>query len=93
MDARVTDNFAMRRFELPIDAQASAYAYYRIEDGRLVLIHTEVPFEFSGRGFATNLADGVFAAVRRTHRKLTPKCRFMADYALKHPEYADIIEW
>ena len=93
MGTKVTDNIAMRRFELPIDGDASAYAYYRIDDGRVVLIHTEVPYEYSGQDVGTILADGVFEEVRRTHRRVTPKCAFMAAYALKHAEFVDIVAW
>jgi hypothetical protein len=41
----------LRRFELPIEGEAMALAYYTIDDdGQLVLTHTEVPAEYSGRG-------------------------------------------
>ncbi len=42
-----------------------AAAYYRIEDGRLVLTHTEVPVEFSGQGIATRLAQGTLELLRQ----------------------------
>ncbi|WP_200834922.1 hypothetical protein [Phyllobacterium salinisoli] len=39
-----------RRFELPIDGGDGdiAAAYYRIEDGRFILIYTQVPYRFTG---------------------------------------------
>ncbi|TIM63446.1 MAG: N-acetyltransferase, partial [Mesorhizobium sp.] len=43
MDAKVTENVQQHRFELPIADGAFAAAYYRIDNGRVVLIHTEVP--------------------------------------------------
>ena len=90
---QVTDNIGMGRFELAIDHESSAFAYYLVEDGRVVLTHTEVPFEHSGQGLATKLADGVFAALMRDGRKVVPKCGFMVAYALKHPEFNAIVEW
>ena len=34
--------------------EALAVAYYQNEDGRVVLTHTEVPRELSGRGIGSN---------------------------------------
>ena len=50
----------MSRFELPIADGAIAAAYDRFEKRRVVLIHTEVPSEFSGRGIGPRLAHGTF---------------------------------
>ncbi|CAH2398537.1 GNAT family N-acetyltransferase [Mesorhizobium escarrei] len=47
---KVTENTQQHRFELPIADEALAAAYYRLENGRVVLIHTEIPLEFSGQG-------------------------------------------
>ena len=33
----------MSRFEMPLGGGALAVAYYKVEDGRVVLLHTEVP--------------------------------------------------
>ena len=65
MQSEVRDNAAQHRFELPIDGEAMAVAYYKIEDGRVVLTHTEVPAEFSGQGIASRLARGIFELLRR----------------------------
>ena len=92
MDLEVRDNPAEHRFELPITGDAMATAYYRLDDGRVVLTHTEVPFEFSGQGIASRLAAGVFELIRRSERKAVLKCSFMANYYAKHPQYADIVD-
>ena len=92
MDLEVRDNPAEHRFELPITDDAMAAAYYRLDDGRVVLTHTEVPFEFSGQGIASRLAAGVFELIRASGRKAVLKCSFMANYYAKHPEYADIVD-
>ena len=69
-----------------------AAAYYRLADGRLVFIHTEVPTEFSGHGIATELAQGTFEILRASGRKAILICPFMVHFFTKHPEYADIVE-
>lgn len=60
--SEVTENSAEHRFELPIDGGGDdiAVAYYRIEDGRVILTHTAVPQQFSGQGIGSQLARGVF---------------------------------
>lgn len=88
----VRENPALHRFELPIEGEAVAAAYYRIEDGRLVLTHTEVPTEFSGQGIATKLAQGTFDLLRKSGRKAVLKCPFMGQFFAKHPEYADVVD-
>jgi predicted GNAT family acetyltransferase len=91
MSTSVKENAEQHRFELPIADGAIAAAYYRMEGGLVVLIHTEVPAEFSGQGIASRLAQGAFEILRKTGRKAVLKCPFMSRYFAKHPEYADIV--
>ncbi len=91
MSEQVRDNRAMHRYEMPIADGAVAAAYYRLEDEVVVLIHTEVPFEYSGNGFGTRLAFGVFDAIRRSGRKADVRCAFMANFVVRHPEQSDIL--
>jgi hypothetical protein len=94
VDGEVIDNPAQSRFELPIgdDGDAVAVAYYKIEGGRMILLHTEVPQQFSGQGFGSRLAHGVFEAVRASGRRAIAKCPFMAAYAARHPEYITLLD-
>lgn len=89
----VIENEAMHRFELPIDGGegAIAAAYYRVEDGNLVLTHMEVPFEFSGQGIGSMLAREVFEILRATGRKAVLRCPFMGAFYARHPEYSDVV--
>ena len=90
--AEVIDNAAQHRFELPIEGEAIAAAYYRRdENGHLVLTHTEVPSEYGGRGYASTLARGVFDLARERDDKLVLQCPFMAAWFAKHPDYADVV--
>ncbi|WP_343070116.1 GNAT family N-acetyltransferase [Aminobacter carboxidus] len=69
-----------------------AVAYYRIENGKVVLVHTEVPQHLSGQGIGTKLAKGVFEAIRASERRVIAKCPFMAMFASRHPEYAAMLD-
>ena len=69
MESDIRDNPAMSRFEMPLVDGALAVAYYKVEDGRVVLLHTEVPQELSGLGYGSRLARGVFETLRRDGKK------------------------
>ena len=91
--SEVVENPERHRFELAIDGSHEvAGAYYRIDDnGNLVLTHTEVPSEFSGRGIGSRLAQGTFDLIRASGRKAVLRCPFMAAFYSRHPEYSDIV--
>lgn len=91
MDDTVRDNAAASRFELAIGDEL-AVAYYRHEDGRLVLTHTEVPQALSGQGIGTRLARGVFEILQAKGARVIAKCPFMAAFAAKHPEYSALLD-
>jgi uncharacterized protein len=90
MESSVRDNPAHNRFELPI-GDALATAYYQVEGDRIVLTHTEVPQALSGQGIGSKLAGGVFELIRESGRKAVTKCPFMAAWARRHPEVADLV--
>jgi predicted GNAT family acetyltransferase len=92
VESDIRDNPAMSRFEMPVGDGAIAVAYYKVEDGRVVLLHTEVPEELSGRGYGSRLAHGVFEALRRDGQRVIAKCPFMSSYAARHPEYGALLD-
>ena len=91
MDTDVVDNPQESRFEMAVGG-AVAFAEYRREDGRIHLLHTEVPQELSGRGIGSRLAKGVFETLRGQGSRVVAQCPFMAGYAARHPEYAALID-
>jgi hypothetical protein len=92
MDDEIQDNPAMRRFERPIGEDALAASYYKIEDGRVVLLHTEVPQELSGQGYGSKLAYGIFEMLQCKGRRVVARCPFMSSHAVRHPEYASLLD-
>ncbi|WP_245474870.1 GNAT family N-acetyltransferase [Bradyrhizobium sp. Leo121] len=92
MENDIRDNAAMTRFGMSLGDGALAVAYYKIEDGRVVLLHTEVPQKLSGLGYGSRLAHGVFEALRRDGERVIAKCPFMSSYAARHPEYAAFLD-
>ncbi|WP_454651030.1 GNAT family N-acetyltransferase [Bradyrhizobium liaoningense] len=92
MENNIRDNPAMNRFEMPLGEGLLAAAYYRIEDGRVVLLHTDVPQELAGLGYGSSLANGVFELLRRDGKRIIAKCPFMSSYAARHPEYGALLD-
>ena len=86
MKPSVREDTALSRFELALDEQAVAAVHYRIEDGVVVLTHTEVPFEYAGQGVATRLADAIFPIFRARGQSVLPRCEFMVRHMARHPE-------
>jgi predicted GNAT family acetyltransferase len=92
MDDKIINNREMRRYELPIDGEAAAVAYYSVEDGRVILRHTEVPFEYGGQGYGKRLAHAVFELLRSEGKRVIAKCPFMANYAARNPQYSAMLD-
>ena len=88
---KLSENAQQHRFELSLGDNLFAAIYYRIDDGRLALIHTEVPAQLSGQGIGSQLAAGVLELLRATGRKAILKCPFLARFLANHPEYADVV--
>jgi hypothetical protein len=92
MKDHLIKNEAMSRYELPISDDAKAVVYYGIEDGRVVLRHTDVPFEFAGQGYGTKLARAVFDKLRAEGARVITTCPFMALFAARNPQYAAMLD-
>lgn len=92
MDGEVVENPALHRFELSLGEDDMAFAYYRPDGNRVVLTHTEVPYQYTGRGIGSRLAKGVFDSLRKTGRKAVVTCSFLKVWASRHPEYNDVID-
>ena len=90
-EGRVVDNPQEHRFELAVEG-GTAVAYYKFDGDRIVLTHTEVPQELSGRGIGSRLARGVFDSIRQGGHKVVPRCPFMGAWAAKHRDYDDIVD-
>ena len=88
--ANVQRNASSHRFE--IAGEPSAFLQYAEADGRIRLIHTEVPVSLRGRGYATDLAHSALEYARSARLQVVPICPFVRAYLARHPEYAPLVE-
>jgi predicted GNAT family acetyltransferase len=89
--SEVTDNTEKHRFELAVDGHIAA-TYYKISDGVITFIHTEVPPELGGKGIGSKLIRGVLDQVRTAGLKVIPQCPFVKAFIEKHPDYQDLLK-
>jgi uncharacterized protein len=89
--AEVVNNRAHHRYELVVEGHLAA-TYYKLSDGVITFIHTEVPPELGGKGVGSALIKGALDQVRAEGLKVIPECPFVKAYIDKHPEYADLLK-
>jgi uncharacterized protein len=90
MSNHVRNNEEESRFETVIDGR-TAFVDYRRNEGEIVLTHTEVPSELSGRGLANEIARQALEHARENDLRVVPQCSFIRKYIERNPEYADLV--
>ena len=86
----VVDNETAQRFEVRLDG-ATAVLEYRLRDGALWLIHTEVPQAIEGRGVAAALTRFALDSARARGLRVVPRCEYVLTWLQRHPGYADLV--
>jgi uncharacterized protein len=87
----IINNEQTQQFQTIVD-QELCFLEYRFSDGRIVLMHTEVPDKLSGRGIASALAAYAFDYARRHHLGVKVYCPFVFNWLRRHPEAKDLVE-
>lgn len=86
----VVNNGQRQQFEVNVDGEI-AHLEYRLSDGVLVLMHTEVPSTLSGKGIGSALAAYAFAYARAQGMQVKVYCPFVLAWLKKHPEQGDLV--
>jgi predicted GNAT family acetyltransferase len=79
-----------QRFELAVEGHIAA-SYYKLADGVITFMHTEVPPELGGKGVGSKLIKGALDQARAEGLKVVALCPFVKAYIDKHAEYADLV--
>lgn len=90
MTEAIQNNPAQKRYELEAEGHLAA-TYYKLSDGVVTFVHTEVPKELEGKGIGSKLIKGALDQVRAGRLKVVPQCPFVKAYIEKHAEYADLL--
>jgi hypothetical protein len=86
---QILHNTAGQRFEVSIDGKLSR-ADYRLHDGVMHMVHTEVPVRQEGRGIAAMLVHAALEYARANGHKVRPACSYVRTFLARHPEYNDL---
>ena len=88
---QVVNNKRYFRYEIALANDEYAYLEYRWKKGDMVLMHTLVPKEERGKGYAAELVKYAFEDLRQRGLKAIVYCPFVTAYLKKHPEYDDLV--
>lgn len=89
-EGEVVDNERESRYELQTEAGLALLDYMR-EDGRIALVHTEVPGKVEGRGHAARLVTAALADAKAQGLRVLPMCAYVKAFIAKHPEYEPLV--
>jgi predicted GNAT family acetyltransferase len=87
----VRHDAAASRFEAPVDGGVAECAY-RLSNGLMNIVHTEVPPRSEGRGIAAALVNVALAHARAQGWRVRPSCSYVRSYMRRHPETQDLLE-
>ena len=79
------------RYELWVGNDRVGTITYRDEPDAVVLISTQVPPEFEGRGFGSRIVHDALADIRGQGLKVVAECSFAAAYIERHAEERDLV--
>jgi len=88
----VINNQGAHRFEVELEGAVAYLDYRRAPGDKLVLVHTEVPRQFQGRGVAAKLAQAALEYARQSRLRVVPRCEFVLSYLRRNPQYMDLVD-
>lgn len=88
--SEVVNNRLHQRFELEVEGHV-AKSFYKLADGVITFVHTEVPSELGGRGIGSRLIQGALDQVRAEGLKVVVECPFVKAFIDKRPEYRNLL--
>jgi uncharacterized protein len=69
-------------------AGKEAELFYRVHNGRFILVHTEVPIELEGHGIGGKLVSAAVDYAAEHGLVLVPSCPFAQSWLDRHPDVA-----
>ena len=80
------------RYTIAVEGQEVGKAEFRDRDEKRIFTHTEVDYDFEGRGLATILISEALQDTRAAGKRIVARCPMVAAYVKKHDEYQDIVD-
>lgn len=86
----VTRNEAEERWEVRAGGELAVLTYSE-QDGKLFLLHTEVPEAMEGQGIGSHLVRAAMDYARGAGEKVVPFCPFARAWIERHKDYGDLV--
>jgi len=86
----VVNNESESRFEVEVDGKLGVVEY-ELTPGKILLTHTKVAPELSGRGIAQQLVTAALEYARSRKLRVVPLCSYVAAFIERHPEYKNLV--
>jgi uncharacterized protein len=88
----IRDNPVRNRYEIHEGEQLVGFTRYRLGDGQISFLHTEVAPEFGGRGLARQLVTEELEDARRRGLAVLPYCPYVAKVIAQNLDaYLDLV--
>jgi predicted GNAT family acetyltransferase len=87
VEPRVVDNQEELRYELWLGEELGGeIRYTRDDDGKVVLVHTDIEPKLEGQGLGSVLVKGALDDLRERGIEYRVICPFVAAYLRRHPQ-------
>ena len=86
----IRHNPAAKRFEATVD-KLLCRCDYRMHGSTMMLVHTEVPPQHEGKGFASMLVRAAFDYAKANEMDVLPVCSYVSAWARRHPEVEPLL--
>jgi uncharacterized protein len=90
MQLHIHHDAAAQRFEAQVEG-GTAECAYRLGDGLMNIVHTEVPPRAEGRGIAAALVRAALEHARAMGWRVRPSCSYVRAYMRRHAETQDLL--
>ena len=91
MQLHIQHDAAAQRFEAQVGG-GTAECVYRLGNGVMNIVHTEVPHRSEGRGVAAALVRFALDHARAQGWRVRPSCSYVRTYMRRHADTHDLLE-
>jgi predicted GNAT family acetyltransferase len=89
-DYPVTHNPSSSRFEVSLPGDPAVLVYL-LKRELFIILHTEVPAGFEGKGIAAHLTTEALNYARKKGYKVRSYCAYTTGFIERHPEYQELL--